>query len=147
MDVGKLKRKLRQLKKAEDKIRFEYAGDGVSKKYVWDEYFSTKLIDDMTVKYSISKLLNLHKQELKEVFEEYFYNVYFQKYRDIGLDFDEIQDPSVLDYFGLTPGASIDDIKKKFRELAKKYHPDHGGNSEKMIEVLDAYNRLINKDY
>ncbi|MDU5080134.1 J domain-containing protein [Tissierella carlieri] len=147
MDVGKLKRKLRQLKKAEDKIRFEYVDEGFSKKYVWDEYFSTKLIDDMTVKYPISKLLNLHKQELKEVFEEYFYSVYFQKYKDIGLDFDEIQDPSVLDYFGLSLGASVDDIKKKFRELAKKYHPDHGGNSEKMIEVLDAYNRLMNKDY
>ncbi|WP_276536724.1 J domain-containing protein [Tissierella carlieri] len=146
MDVGKLKHKLRQLKKVEDKIRFEYAGGRVSKKYVWDEYFSTKLIDDMTVKYPISKLLNLHKQELKEIFEEYFYSVYFQKYKDIGLDFDEIQDPSVLDYFGLTPGASIDDIKKKFRELAKKYHPDHGGSSEKMIEVLDTYHKLMNKD-
>ncbi|MCQ4925076.1 J domain-containing protein [Tissierella carlieri] len=51
-----------------------------------------------------------------------------------------------MDYFGLTPGASIDDIKKKFRELAKKYHPDHGGSSEKMIEVLDTYHKLMNKD-
>ncbi|WMM23943.1 J domain-containing protein [Tissierella sp. MB52-C2] len=64
----------------------------------------------------------------------------------MGLDFDEIQDPSVLAYFGLSLGASVDDIKKKFRELAKKHHPDHGGSSEKMIEVLDAYNRLINKE-
>ncbi|WMM23944.1 hypothetical protein RBU61_13555 [Tissierella sp. MB52-C2] len=77
MEVGKLKRKLRQLKKVEDKIRFEYVGEGFSKKYVWDEYFSTKSIDDMTVKYPISKLLNFHKQELKEIFEEYFYSVYF----------------------------------------------------------------------
>ena len=146
MEIGKLKRKLRQLKKVEDKIRFEYISDRAYKKYVWDEYFSTKSIDDMTVKYPISKLLNFHKQELKEIFEEYFYSVYFRKYKDMGLDFDEIQDPSVLDYFGLSPGASVDDVKKRFRELAQKYHPDHGGSSEKMIEILDAYNRLINKD-
>lgn len=146
MDAPKLKHKLRQLKKVEDKIRFEHVSDTTSKKYVWDEYFSTKSINDLTVKYPICRLIDFNKQELKEVFEEYFYSVYFRKYKDIGLDFDEIQDPSVLNYFGLTPGASVEDIKKKFRELAKKYHPDHGGSNEKMIEILDAYNRLINKD-
>ena len=146
MDVDKLKHKLRELKKAEGKIRFEHISDTTSQKYVWDEYFSTKSINDLNVKYPIWKLINFDKQALKEAFEEYFYSVYFRKYKDIGLDFDEIQDPGVLNYFGLAPGASVDDIKKKFRELAKKYHPDCGGSSEKMIEVLDAYHRLLNKD-
>lgn len=145
MDVDKLKRKLRELKKVEAKIRFEHVSSMTPKKYVWDEYFSTKSINELTVKYPIWKLLKFDKQALKEVFEEYFYSVYFQKYKDMGLEFDEIQDPSVLSYFGLTPGASVDDIKKKFRELAKKYHPDCGGSGEKMIEVLDAYHRLMNK--
>lgn len=100
MDAPKLKHKLRQLKKVEDKIRFEHVSDTTSKKYVWDEYFSTKSINDLTVKYPICRLIDFNKQELKEVFEEYFYSVYFRKYKDIGLDFDEIQDPSVLNYFG-----------------------------------------------
>ena len=146
MDVDKLKHKLRELKKAEGKIRLEHISDTTSQKYVWDEYFSTKSINDLNVKYPIWKLINFDKQALKEAFEEYFYSVYFRKYKDIGLDFDEIQDPGVLNYFGLAPGASVDDIKKKFRELAKRYHPDCGGSSEKMIEVLDAYHRLLNKD-
>lgn len=146
MDVPKLKHKLRQLKKVEDKIRFEHVSNTSSKKYVWNEYFSTKSIDDSTVKYPMRKLLDFDKQELKEVFEEYFYSVYFRKYQDMGLYFDEIQDPSILSYFGLAPGASVEDIKKKFRELAKKYHPDYGGSNEKMIEILDAYHRLIDKD-
>jgi hypothetical protein len=146
VDVDKLKHKLRELKKVEGKIRFEHISDTTSQKYVWDEYFSTKSINDLNVKYPIWKLINFDKQTLKEAFEEYFYSVYFRKYKDIGLDFDEIQDPGVLNYFGLALGASVDDIKKKFRELAKKYHPDCGGSSEKMIEVLDAYHRLLNKD-
>ena len=144
-DVDKLKHKLRDLKKAEDKIRFEHFSNSTSKEYVWDDYFSTKSVNNLTVKYPIWKLLKSDKQGLKEVFEEYFYLVYFYKYKDVGLDFDEIQEPSVLCYFGLAPGASVDDIKKKFRELAKKYHPDCGGSSEKMIEVLEAYHKLMNK--
>lgn len=145
MNVDELKRKLRELKKVEDRIRFGLYTTAVKKKYVWDEYFSTKSINDLTVKYPIWKLLKLDKQALKEVFEEYFYSIYFQKYKDEGLSFDEIQDPSILSYFGLAPGASIDEIKNKFRELAKKYHPDHGGSNEKMAEVLEQYHKLINK--
>lgn len=143
MDIEELKRKLRELKKVEDKIRFGHYMTAPSKKYVWDEYFSTKSVNDLTVKYPIWKLIKFDKQTLKEAFEEYFYSVYFQKYKEAGLSFDEIQDPSILSYFGLAPGATIDEIKSRFRELAKKYHPDRGGSNEKMIEVLEAYHRLI----
>src|SRR5690554_5684432 len=141
MEISRLKRKLRQLKKLEDKIRFKHISDPNAKKFVWDEFFSTKVNFDLTVKYPILKLLKMDKQELKEVYEEYFYSVYFQMYKDFGLQLDEIKDPSVLSYFGLAPVASVDDVKKRFRELAKKYHPDHGGSNEKMIEILEAYNR------
>jgi len=99
MDVPKLKHKLRQLKKVEDKIRFEHVSNTSSKKYVWNEYFSTKSIDDSTVKYPMRKLLDFDKQELKEVFEEYFYSVYFRKYQDMGLYFDEIQGELLLEIF------------------------------------------------
>ncbi|HZJ57916.1 MAG TPA: J domain-containing protein [Clostridia bacterium] len=145
MDIAKMKRRLRGLKKFENKIRFSHLPQGIPKKYVWDEYFSTKVIHDLTVKYPILDLLKHDRQGLKEIFEEFFYSVYFQLYKDFGLDFDEIKDPTVLDHFGLAPGASVEDIKKRFRELAKKHHPDHGGRDERMIEILDAYNRLLNK--
>lgn len=43
---------------------------------------------------------------------------------------------------GLTKQATIDEIKNAYRELAKKHHPDVGGDTEKMTELTLAYNIL-----
>ncbi|WIV12691.1 J domain-containing protein [Proteiniborus sp. MB09-C3] len=146
MEIEQLKRKLRELKKAEKRIRFNYESSSTTKKYVWADYFSTKAFNELTVKYPLWKLIKLSKQELEEVFEEYFYSVYFQQCKENGLNFDDVYDVDILSVFGLSPGVTIDDIKKKFRELAKKYHPDHGGDSDKMVEIINAYHKLINKE-
>jgi DnaJ-class molecular chaperone len=34
------------------------------------------------------------------------------------------------------------EIKKRFRELAKQYHPDLGGESERFIDLMDVYEEL-----
>jgi len=50
------------------------------------------------------------------------------------------------DYYtilGLTKGASKDEVKKAFRQMASKYHPDKKtGNEEKYKEVTEAYSVL-----
>ena len=50
------------------------------------------------------------------------------------------------DYYaalGIEKGASQDDIKKAFRKLAHKYHPDkNGGDSSKFKEISEAYSVL-----
>ncbi len=45
---------------------------------------------------------------------------------------------------GLEHGASDDDIKKAYRKLAMKHHPDKGGDSEKFKEISQAYQDLTN---
>ena len=36
------------------------------------------------------------------------------------------------------------DVKRRFRELALKNHPDHGGSNEKMAEIIEAYETAKN---
>jgi molecular chaperone DnaJ len=49
------------------------------------------------------------------------------------------------DYYnvlGVDKKASQDDIKKAFRKLAHKHHPDKGGSDEKFKEITEAYSVL-----
>lgn len=49
------------------------------------------------------------------------------------------------DYYkilGVEKNASQDDIKKAFRKLAHKYHPDKGGDEKKFKEASEAYQIL-----
>jgi len=52
------------------------------------------------------------------------------------------------DYYktlGIDKNASKDEIKKAFRKLAQKYHPDKsGGDQQKFKEINEAYNVLSN---
>ncbi len=55
------------------------------------------------------------------------------------------------DYYkilGLVRGASEDDIKKAYRKMALKYHPDKNkaaGSEEKFKEIAEAYEVLSDK--
>jgi curved DNA-binding protein len=43
---------------------------------------------------------------------------------------------------GLNRGASSDEIKKAYRSMAMKHHPDRGGNEKNFKEIEEAYRTL-----
>ena len=55
---------------------------------------------------------------------------------------------------GISPNASDDEVKKAYRELARKYHPDNYVNNpladlaqEKMKEINEAYDQITKQRY
>lgn len=147
-----IKRKLRELKKLEIKIcsnNFDLQKNNKksSKEFdntglVWNKFFDLKNDAEKNVKYSIMELSKMTKDEFKDVITEYFYYVYYRFYKESGLTDYSIMDAEILTQLGLPIYADIIEIKKKFRELAKTYHPDNGGDSAKFMEIMEQYNNL-----
>jgi len=142
MYINNLKRKLRELKKFEKRIRFPESESNRKEDYVWNHFFSTKTIQNTDVRYSLDYLLKSDHKVRKDIFEEFFFHIYLTLFRQTGL---QLFDSELLSELGLFPSAGMEEIKKRFRELARKHHPDVGGDHEKMIKLIDTYNRLIKK--
>jgi hypothetical protein len=47
------------------------------------------------------------------------------------------------DVLGMNGTESSDEIKGRFRDLAKRHHPDNGGNADQMAEINTAYQEAL----
>jgi hypothetical protein len=58
-------------------------------------------------------------------------------------------DTMTADYelLGLSPGASVDQVKSAFRTLSRRHHPDAGGTHERFIALQGAYERILSGEY
>jgi hypothetical protein len=140
--IAALKRTLRELKQLEVKLRSRYRPLPPDAELVWNLFFSTRSENDPRCKYPLARLQKMDRPQLKAVYEEYFFHVYYQMYRENGLTLAEVYDPHLLSLLGLSPYAGMDEIKQRFRELAKLYHPDRGGDSEQFIRLMETYEQL-----
>lgn len=48
-----------------------------------------------------------------------------------------------LAVLGLPPTATPQQIKRRYRVLAKRYHPDRGGDQREMQRIVAAYELLM----
>lgn len=144
MDNRKLKQKLRQLKKIELIVRFGSAdmpSGGSRRPLIWDSFFSWKT--GIRPKYPMDILLTMNGEGRRRVFADYLYTVYTEGYKERGMLVPAEFDYHALFDFGLPALATREDVKKRFRELAKIAHPDHGGSNEAMAALLEQYHKLI----
>merc|ERR1719499_327814 len=58
----------------------------------------------------------------------------------------EVDNSKYYDLLGVDKKASYDEIRKAFRKLALKNHPDRGGDKEKFQELNAAYEVLSDKE-
>lgn len=144
--IAELKRKLRDLKRLEVHLRFDGDINRAQGKLIWDDFFSLKSSPKMTSKYGLQKLAKMDRDQFKKILSEFYYYMYFRIYQEKGLFYINIYDPNLLESLGLPMNATEKEIKIRFRELAKKYHPDLGGDAEKFIQLMDVYEQLTGKD-
>mmetsp|Transcript_1409 Transcript_1409/g.1289 ORF Transcript_1409/g.1289 Transcript_1409/m.1289 type:complete len:131 (+) Transcript_1409:81-473(+) len=58
----------------------------------------------------------------------------------------DVDTQELYDTLGVAKEASQDEIKKAYRKLAVKHHPDKGGDVEKFKEISAAYEVLSNAE-
>ena len=137
-----VKRTLRELKKLERKLRSGLE-DGKQTPLVWDAFFDLR--DTGKAKYDLQTLTSMSRAEYKEAIGEYWAFVFKSLVDE--KDFHAVRfEPGVLLKWGLPCNADEAAVKQRFRTLAKRCHPDTGGNAEDFIELMRDYHQIVGKE-
>jgi len=137
-----VKHRVRKLKQSEKVIRFR-DDQKPDADLVWDSFFDLHNTPTGKARYTLAELSIMHRDEYKRVVAEFYALVYYKFYLENDIINVNMYSPSLLAQLGLPYNAVERDIKKRFRELAKAYHPDAGGDASKFIELMQVYEQLI----
>lgn len=117
-----------------------------TKDLTWNRFFEIKegkTSGSGRAKYSAAELERMDGEALKQAVSEYWFQVYFELYgKQWKTSEEKLRSPEFLNYLGLPYDADGALIKKRFRELAKRLHPDAGGSDEEfrtLIEMSERY--------
>lgn len=128
MKQDSLKRRLRALKRQEKDLR------GVpDDRLLYSNYFFTR--------FNLNFLKALDETTLSMVIDEYWADVVYTYFKENGIS-SGVSNPELLSVLGLRYDASQEDIKKRFRQLAKRLHPDHGGDADAFRRIYEAYEKI-----
>ena len=116
-----------------------------NKPLIWHRFFDLNDSPKDDSKYSLNKLAAMNREEYKAVVDEFFSYVYYEFYMENGLVYAGTYDPAVLARLDLPPHTDERGVKARFRELAKKYHPDSGGDAAQFVELMKTYRELTGK--
>lgn len=151
MNENEVKKRIRKLKSMELNIRYGYSYDYIRQHsavidqsgvaLVWNEFFHLSHSNKKT-RYSMEQLLSMSEDKLAAVIEEFWFYVFVRQYAARGIPMEDVVDPELLSYLGLPYQADAEQVKKRFRELCKKYHPDEGGSGEQFIELMNMMKRF-----
>ena len=141
MNEISIKRNLREMKRLEIKIRFGAQAPS-RPPLIWDMFFD--LTGSGRAKYTLEALKAMSREAYQDVIAEYWSFVYntFVNENDLqAVNYD----PGVLLKWGLPGDADEAAVKRRFRELAKRFHPDLGGDAEDFIRMMTEYKALAGK--
>ena len=135
-----IKQKLRRYKRMEEKLRREGLG-GTSGPLLWDLYFDLRGGGDQKprAKYALPELASMDTAQFDQVVGEYWEALcreLFEGKRPVHYD------RELLARLGLPFDADESAVKGRFRALAKKLHPDAGGDAAQFIELMEIYRGL-----
>ncbi len=151
-----IKHKIRQLKRLELRVRYgQGTGTGSSGKsrkptgqlpLLWDEFFDLNGDGKKKARYTMDQIHGMDKEAYKSMVSEFLFRVYYRSYQEGGRSELNLYDPDLLSRLGLPFDADSDAVKRRFRELAKQYHPDAGGADEEFIRLMEVYQEIKKSD-
>lgn len=136
-NADKIKRIIRNLKKEEIRMMCGLLKvDTVSFPLVWNQFFELKEPYKGKAKYNLDELIKMSDIEFEQVINDYFNSIlklFYKQEDSIGL----------YPILNIPRNSDMETVKKHFRELAKKMHPDTGGSHEDFIALYKVYEDFI----
>lgn len=144
MDIVEIKHRLRKLKRLEMKLN--YGSAKVERpSLIWDVFFETRENGLGKAKYTMKNLASMSHDQYKSVISEYWSFVFNKLFNEYDLKAGINYNTGILSKWGLPYDADAAVVKRRFRELAKLYHPDTGGDDNQFIALMEDYKILTGR--